>query len=501
MTVAVPLGLRIEIVRWDKNGEYIGKEFKTLCVNAGINVEYTGTNTPQQNGVSKRDGQTLAQITRCLMKDGNFPPSLWGELIFTAAYLSNRSPHSALGGATPYFRMYDKEADLSGLRAIGARAFVHRETYTRKLDDRSFEGKLCGFGQDRRAYSIYNPAKGTSCNVTFLETPAYSPPLGVTSEDYHYEGDVLRFTSSLDGPLMAEDNFDGEDFCSAMEQEARMQCLRQEVRRLSRMNATYRELPTSPQPSSASPGVALDNSGVASPSIVPGTAGEPEDASPGAATTVPTTPAAGNTPTTSRTGRRLEITRTSTRNNPNDEDTLDSSEVPGALLLAHTMRPDPSALTFSELLEIVAKASGVVIETETADFAHMDVDPFASSRAFVYAAGTPAHKGILEERNQPLKIPNSYKNAVKSHQWKDWQGTIQKEIDSLKQHNVYKLVNISSVSKGRRSPAHASSSGRRQTGDSRSDSSFKASSKNLGSTTGGAMNQCAASDAYGPYPP
>ena len=225
MTLDVPLRLRIEIVRCDKGGEYIGKEFKTLCVNAGINVEYITTNTPQQNGVSERDGQTLAQITRCLMKDGNFPPSSWGELIFTAAYLSNRSPHSALGGATPYFRMHNKEADLSGLRAIGARAYVHREIYTRKLDDRVFEGKLCGFSQDSRTYRIYSPAKGTvveSRNVTFLETPAYSLPLGVTSEDYHYEGDVLRFMPALDGPLMAEDTFDGKDFCSAMEQEARM---------------------------------------------------------------------------------------------------------------------------------------------------------------------------------------------------------------------------------------------------------------------------------------
>ena len=316
MTVAVPLGLRIEIVRCDKGGEYIGKEFKTLCVNAGINVEYTATNTPQQNGVSERDGQTLAQITRCLMKDGNFPPSLWGELIFTPAYLSNRSPHSALGGATPYFRMHNKEADPSGLRAIGTRAFVHRETYTRKLDDRAFEGKLCEFSQDSRAYGIHSPAKGTvveSRNVTFLETSTYSLPLGITPEDYHYEGDVLRFASALDVPLMAEDTFDGEDFCSAMEQETRMQRLRQEVRRLSRMNATYRELPTSPQPFPASPGVASDNSRVASPSVVPGTTGEPEYASPGAVPTAPTTPAAGNAPTASRTGRRLEITRASTR--------------------------------------------------------------------------------------------------------------------------------------------------------------------------------------------
>ena len=153
---------------------------------------------------------------------------------------------------------------------------------------------------------------------------------------------------------MAEDTFDGKGFCSAMEQEARMQRLRQEVRRLSRMNATYRELLTSPQPLSAFPGVASYNSGVASPSIVPGTTGEPDDASPGAAPTAPTTPAAGNAPTVPRTERRLEVTRSSTRNSPNDEDTVDSSEVPKALLLAHTMRPDPSALPFSQLLEIAA---------------------------------------------------------------------------------------------------------------------------------------------------
>ena len=267
------------------------------------------------------------------------------------------------------------------------------------------------------------------------------------------------------------------------------------------MNATYSELPTSPQPLSASPGVASENSEVASPSIVPGTTGEPEDASPGAVPTASTTPAAGNAPTASRTGRRLEVTRASTRNSPNNEDIVDSSEVPRALLLAHTVRPDPSALTVTQLLEIAAKAPGFVIETETADFAHLDGDPFASSRAFVDATGASAHKGISEEGKHLLKIPNNYKDAVKSPQWKDWQGAIQKEMHNLKQHDVYKLVNISSVQRGRRSSAHALSSNRRHTGDSRPDSSFKAPSKNLGSTTGGAMHQCAASEAYRPYLP
>ena len=89
-----------------------------------------------------------------------------------------------------------------------------------------------------------------------------------------------------------------------------------------------------------------------------------------------------------------------------------------------------------------------MIETEIADFAHRDGDPSASSRAFVYATGAPAHKGISEEGNQTLKIPRRYKDVVKSPHWKACQGAIQKEMDSLKQHDVYKLVNISSVPKG-----------------------------------------------------
>ena len=124
------------------------------------------------------------------------------------------------------------------------------------------------------------------------------------------------------------------------------------------MSAIYRKLPTSPQLLSAFPGVASDNSGVAPPSIVSGTTGEHEDTCPGAPT-APTTPAAGNAPTALRTGRRLEVTLASTRNSPNDEDTEDSSEVPRTLLLDHTTQTNPSALTFNQLLEIAAKATGL----------------------------------------------------------------------------------------------------------------------------------------------
>ena len=56
------------------------------------------------------------------------------------------------------------------------------------------------------------------------------------------------------------------------------------------------------------------------------------------------------------------------------------------------------------------------------------------------------HKGFSEE-GQPVRIPNSYKDAQKSPQWGDWNNAIQKEMDSLRKHNVYKLTKMSSVPK------------------------------------------------------
>ena len=56
------------------------------------------------------------------------------------------------------------------------------------------------------------------------------------------------------------------------------------------------------------------------------------------------------------------------------------------------------------------------------------------------------HKGFSEE-GQPVRIPNSYKDSQKSPQWGDWNNAIQKEMDSLRKHNVYKLVKMSNVPK------------------------------------------------------
>ena len=127
-------GLRLERVRGDRGTEYTARAFRKYCFQIGVKLEFASTNTSQQIGANERAGRTLAAIVHCLLTDSGLSNFLWGGLMQTAVYLSNAVPHTALGSITPYRALYGKDANLGHLRTIGARAFVHVETHTRKLD-------------------------------------------------------------------------------------------------------------------------------------------------------------------------------------------------------------------------------------------------------------------------------------------------------------------------------------------------------------------------------
>ena len=300
---------------------------------------------------------------------------------------------------------------------------------------------------------------------------------------------------SLDIMFQRDSSFLEEDFftpncdLSSAELEGQVQRLRQEVRRLSKINAAQ-----SPSPSStpASPGVAVDQRDAgtrepepASPSINQEPENEDEHGPPS-----PAAPVTGPSLRIRSDGRPFEVTRASTRRSPSSKDT----EYPGAL---HTLFPtydhDPRALTSSQLLLHIATQTTPSMLT-TADSAHLDGQPFDTPRAFVYATGVPVHKGFSEE-GQLVRIPNSYKDAQKSPQWGDWNNAIQKEMDSLRKHNVYKLVKISSVPKEEKIIRSRFVFKQKIDGRSKPDSSFKATHRRLGSTTGEATPQCAPSGA------
>eukprot|EP00752_Nemacystus_decipiens_P006651 g5979.t1 len=188
----ITTGNRIQRLRCDKGGEYMADYYRNYCKETGIQMEFAATNTPQQNGVSERDGRTILNMVRCILIDTGLPKFLWGEICETAVFLINRAPHRAIDGSSPYAKLFGKEPDLSGLRAIGARAFVHKERYGNKLEEKAWEGVMLGYGKDSKSYRIYNPHNRRiteSRNVTFIETPHRSLKNADQDELYSNNGE------------------------------------------------------------------------------------------------------------------------------------------------------------------------------------------------------------------------------------------------------------------------------------------------------------------------
>ena len=131
--------------------------------------------------------------------------------MLTAVYFSNRDPHAALANATPYKTIYDKDAHLGHLRAIGAKASMHVEAHTTKPGRRAWEGRLVGYSVDSKSIRVDNPETRSvreSRNVMFIETPSvmHEPDFvgGFDEEDFTYDEyhdmvrDARNYTSNLD---------------------------------------------------------------------------------------------------------------------------------------------------------------------------------------------------------------------------------------------------------------------------------------------------------------
>ena len=196
----IPRSERIHVLRADKGTEFTSAAYRQYCLDIGIQLQFASPNTPQQIEANERAGRTIMNIVRCMLADSTLPGLLWGELMHTAVYLSNRTPLAALHNGTPYKALYGKDAHVGHLRVVGARAFVHEETHTKKLESRAWEGRLVGYSLDSKFYRLYNTQTRRvreSRNVIFIETTPAPPSLDERGFDdgkftYADQNDMIR---------------------------------------------------------------------------------------------------------------------------------------------------------------------------------------------------------------------------------------------------------------------------------------------------------------------
>lgn len=118
-----------------------------------------------------------------MVESPTIPSYLWGEVLLSAIYIANRiSIKIKVDGKEiwqiPYEAFFDdiepgkdNKLDISHLRTIGCKCFVHIEPETRlkleKLKARAWEGVLVGF-RGNYIYRVFNPAKNTIVETIYV---------------------------------------------------------------------------------------------------------------------------------------------------------------------------------------------------------------------------------------------------------------------------------------------------------------------------------------------
>ena len=152
-------GHKVKTLRTDNGGEYTSNSFQAYLKTCGIRHELTIPKTPEQNGVAERLNRTLVEATRAMLLDAKLPHRFWAEAISTATYLRNRSPTSAVKGATPHQALYGERPRMEHLRVFGSTAHVHIPKDERgKLDSKTKKWVLLGYGNVQKGYRVYHHA-------------------------------------------------------------------------------------------------------------------------------------------------------------------------------------------------------------------------------------------------------------------------------------------------------------------------------------------------------
>ena len=200
--VSVPAQRPLKAIRTDCGGEFAA-EFDARCLELRTVHQLAPPHTPQLNGKAERTLQTIIQHASCMLQHGRVPQSLWAEAINTSCYLYNRTPHSSLGGLTPFEVLTGAKPSIDHLRVFGSTCFLHvPKQQRRKLDPRAIACVFVGYSVNKPVgtYRIFNPQTRQvteSLHVVFHE--------GTLGEEQLNPGDLLGVLGPEGADSDAED--------------------------------------------------------------------------------------------------------------------------------------------------------------------------------------------------------------------------------------------------------------------------------------------------------
>lgn len=142
---------KLKTLRTDGGGEYTSTVFKNFLMEQGIDHIMTAPGTPQDNGGAERKNRTLLETMRSIMMQAGMQDNLWTFALKGAVYIRNRTGYPK----TPYEHFIGTKPNISNLRPIGCKAWVHvPKNHRSKLDSQSEEAVLVGYEVGSRNYLL-----------------------------------------------------------------------------------------------------------------------------------------------------------------------------------------------------------------------------------------------------------------------------------------------------------------------------------------------------------
>eukprot|EP00253_Pinus_taeda_P036044 PITA_36044 len=170
-------GLHIKVLKTDRGGEYISKEFLRFCREKWIHKQFTARYTPQQNGVAERKNRTIMDMARSMLKAKHLPNDYWAEAVNCAAYILNRCPIKAVMNKVPEEAWSGRKQGVTHMKVFGCVAYAHiPDRLRRKLDSKGEKRIFIGYSEESKAYRLYIPSTKkffVSRDVQFIEEEAW----------------------------------------------------------------------------------------------------------------------------------------------------------------------------------------------------------------------------------------------------------------------------------------------------------------------------------------
>ena len=196
-------GRKIKKLRTDNGLEFVDYEFTEFCEEHGIARHRTLVGKPQQNGVAERINRTLLEKARCMLSNAGLwkNKSFWAEVISTACYLLNRSPHASIEYQIPEEVWTGNPVNYSNLRIFGCPVYVH--VNDGKLSPRAVKCMFLGYGSESKGYRMWCPDLMKviqSRDVTFNETAMLSgmESTGTSDDAGNQEKDAGRMVFEVE---------------------------------------------------------------------------------------------------------------------------------------------------------------------------------------------------------------------------------------------------------------------------------------------------------------